>query len=140
MHSKNLRVFAKMILAFASGLLLCSCSYTTPTPLVNGADRVQFMLNEPTHCQRLGEIQGYKLNDYGNLSLQEMRNSAKNDLKNKAYEMNADTLVIIGTDNIGANGGYYTSRSFYYPYDMGFYVPYSYLKEYVIDAIAYKCR
>ena len=69
----------------------------------------------------------------------ELRNSAKNELKNKAYAMGADTLVIIGTDSISAADGFYATRSFY-PYETGFYVPASYPKEYLMDAIAYKCK
>lgn len=119
--------------------LLCACAKTTITPLLNEASVVQFAPNAPSNCVRLGEIQGYKRNTQGNLSLLELRNSAKNELKNKAYAMGADTLVIIGTDSISATDGFYATRSFY-PYETGFYVPASYPKEYLMDAIAYKCK
>lgn len=119
--------------------LLCACAKTTITLLLDEASVVQFAPNAPSNCVRLGEIQGYKRNTQGNLSLLELRNSAKNELKNKAYAMGADTLVIIGTDSISATDGFYATRSFY-PYEMGFYVPASYPKEYLMDAIAYKCK
>lgn len=119
--------------------LLCACAKTTITPLLDEASVVQFAPNAPSNCIRLGEIQGYKRNTQGNLSLLELRNSAKNELKNKAYAMGADTLVIIGTDSISATDGFYATRSFY-PYETGFYVPASYPKEYLMDAIAYKCK
>lgn len=119
--------------------LLCACAKTTITPLLDEASVVHFAPNAPSNCVRLGEIQGYKRNTQGNLSLLELRNSAKNELKNKAYAMGADTLVIIGTDSISATDGFYATRSFC-PYETGFYVPASYPKEYLMDAIAYKCK
>lgn len=119
--------------------LLCACAKTTITPLLDEASVVHFAPNAPSNCIRLGEIQGYKRNTQGNLSLLELRNSAKNELKNKAYAMGADTLVIIGTDSISATDGFYATRSFY-PYETGFYVPASYPKEYLMDTIAYKCK
>lgn len=119
--------------------LLCACAKSSITPLLDEASVVQFAPNAPLNCIRLGEIQGYKRNTQGNLSLLELRNSAKNELKNKAYAMGADTLVIIGTDSISATDGFYATRSFY-PYETGFYVPASYPKEYLMDAIAYKCK
>lgn len=127
-------VFTLIIAAF-----VCACAKTTITPLLDEASVVQFAPNAPSNCIRLGEIQGYKRNTQGNLSLLELRNSAKNELKNKAYAMGADTLVIIGTDSISATDGFYATRSFY-PYETGFYVPASYPKEYLMDAIAYKCK
>lgn len=127
-------VFTLIIAAF-----VCACAKTTITPLLDEASVVHFAPNAPSNCIRLGEIQGYKRNTQGNLSLLELRNSAKNELKNKAYAMGADTLVIIGTDSISATDGFYTTRSFY-PYETGFYVPASYPKEYLMDAIAYKCK
>lgn len=120
-------------------LLLCACS-TKFTTLNTGAQNVAVVLNLPENCQRIGEVDGYKKNDYGDLSLQDIRNSAKNDLKNKAYAMGADTLVIISTEGLNANSGYYAARGMYGLYNEGFYVPYSYTKEYHIEAIAYKCE
>lgn len=93
--------------------LLCACAKSSITPLLDEASVVQFAPNAPSNCVRLGEIQGYKRNTQGNLSLLELRNSAKNELKNKAYAMGADTLVIIGTDSISATDGFYATRSFY---------------------------
>lgn len=119
--------------------LLCACAKSSITPLLDEASVVQFAPNAPSNCVRLGEIQGHKRNTQGNLSLLELRNSAKNELKNKAYAMGADTLVIIGTDSISATDGFYATRSFY-PYETSFYVPASYPKEYLMDAIAYKCK
>ena len=122
-------------------VFVCACATkATITPLVEGASSVQIAISEPTNCVRLGEIEGYRKNANGNLNLQELRTSIKNELKNKAFAMGGDMLVIIGADSISSNGGYYTARGFYYPYDMGFYVPYSYPKEYIMDAVAYKCK
>lgn len=127
-----------LILALVCGLLLAACS-TATTALNSGAQNVAVVLNLSDSCIRVGEVDGYKKNEYGNLSLQDMRNSAKNDLKNKAYAMGADTLVILSSEGLNASGGYYTTRGFYGFYNDGFYMPYSYTKEYHIEAIAYKC-
>ena len=127
-----------IMIALASGLLLSACS-TAMTTLNAGAQNVAVVLNVSANCQRLGEIDGYKRNEHGDLSLQAMRNSAKNDLKNKAHAIGADTLLITSSEGLNANGGYYTARGFYGVYNEGFYVPYSYVKEYHIEAIAYKC-
>ena len=120
-------------------LFFCACSTKMAiTPLETEASGVQIAISEPTNCIRLGEIEGYRKNSHGGLNLQELRASIKNELKNKTHGMGGDTLVIIGADSISSNGGYYSTRSFYHPYD--FYVPYSYPKEYIMDAIAYKCK
>lgn len=126
------------IISLVSGLLLCACS-TATTMLNAGAQNVAVALNVSAQCVRVGEVDGYKRNDHGDLSLQDMRNSAKNDLKNKAHAMGADTLIITSSEGLNAVGGYYTARGFYGIYNEGFYVPYSYIKEYHIEAIAYKC-
>ena len=128
-----------VMLALVCGVLLSACS-TAMTTLNAGAQNVAVVLNVSANCQRIGEVDGYKRNEYGNLSLQEIKNSAKNDLKNKAHAMGADTLVIVSSEGLNANGGYYAARGFYGIYNEGFYIPYAYAKEYHIEAIAYKCE
>lgn len=128
-----------VMLAFVCGVLLSACS-TAMTTLNAGAQNVAVVLNVSANCQRIGEVDGYKRNEHGNLSLQEIKNSAKNDLKNKAHAMGADTLVIVSSEGLNANGGYYAARGFYGIYNEGFYIPYAYAKEYHIEAIAYKCE
>lgn len=128
-----------VMLAFVCGVLLSACS-TAMTTLNAGAQNVAVVLNASANCQRIGEVDGYKRNEHGNLSLQEIKNSAKNDLKNKAHAMGADTLVIVSSEGLNANGGYYAARGFYGIYNEGFYIPYAYAKEYHIEAIAYKCE
>lgn len=128
------------ILVLLAALLFCACAKTGITQLNEGANGVKIVLKEPSDCKRLGEIEGYKRNSNGNLTLQELVNSAKNELKNRAYALGADTLVIILADGSTANGGYYYGRGFYGPYGGGFYAPYSYPKEYIIHAVAFKCE
>ncbi len=128
-----------VMIALVCGVLLSACS-TAMTTLNAGAQNVAVVLNVSANCQRIGEVDGYKRNEHGNLSLQEIKNSAKNDLKNKAHAMGADTLVIVSSEGLNANGGYYAARGFYGIYNEGFYIPYAYAKEYHIEAIAYKCE
>ena len=129
----------QIYLIFALALFSGCTSTAVITPLAYGANAVQIATSEPSHCVRVGEVMGYKKNTNAALSLLDLRISAKNELKNQAYALGADTIVIIGTDTTSSGGGYYATRGFH-PYDMGFYVPNSYPKEYVMDAVAYKCR
>lgn len=100
--------------------LLSGCSSTTQ--LVVGAERVEIITEKPqTHCKRLGEVEGYKYNVGPNLSLKEMQNSAKNDLKNNAFALGADIVEIVSTDSIKAS---MTDKA----------------REYHIQGIAYKCK
>ena len=99
-----------VIIALVCGVVLSACS-TAMTTLNAGAQNVAVVLNVSANCQRIGEVDGYKRNEHGNLSLQEIKNSAKNDLKNKAHAMGADTLVIVSSEGLNANGGYFNRNN-----------------------------
>ena len=100
-------------------LLLSGCSATTQ--LADGAQAVQIVSEKPQNCKRLGEVEGYKYNLGPTLSLKEIQNSAKNDLKNNASALGANVVEIISTDTIKA--------------DMS-----NKPREYHIQGIAYKCE
>lgn len=100
--------------------LLNGCS--SVTQLMAGAEKIELVSEKPqANCKRLGEVEGYKYNTGPSLSLREIQNSAKNDLKNNALAMGADIVEIISTDSIKAS---MTDKP----------------REYHIQGIAYKCR
>lgn len=132
-----MRVFG-LFLGILAAFCLCACSRTAVTALNDGANSVKIAPSAPQNCQNLGEIEGYKRSG-GSLNLQEIINSAKNDLKNKAHALGANTIVIVFADGLSANEGYYTG--FYgRPFGTGYYVPYTYPREYLIQAVAYRCE
>lgn len=132
-----MRVFG-IFLGLLMIFLMTACSRTTMTALNEGANSVKIIPSAPQNCKNLGEIEGYKRSG-GALNLQEMINSAKNDLKNKAHALGANVLVIVFADGFNANDGYYVG--FYgRPFGAGYYMPQSYPREYLIQAVAYKCE
>ena len=113
--------------------LFYGCTFVTP--LNYGAESVEVVLQVPQNCIKLGEVEGYKDNYWGNLSLKEVKNSARNDLKNNAFSMGADTVIIISGDNVNSSGGFYSGGQY-----GGFVATSSTTKEYHIDGMAYKCK
>lgn len=120
---------------FAFCLIFYFCGCTSVTPLNYGAESVEIVLQVPQGCQKLGEVEGYKDNAWENLSLKEIKNSARNDLKNNAFAMGADTVVVFGGDNVNSSSSFYSGGQY-----GGFIATSSKAKEYHIDGIAYKCR
>lgn len=105
---------------------------TPMTELTAGGKRVQIVVKEPQNCKRLGEVEGYKDDVWSTLSLKSLKNSAKNDLKNNAAAMGADTVLLISGDSGGTSGSGVISY--------GVIVSSSHIDEYHIEGIAYKCK
>ena len=123
---KNIFLFA---LLMGGGTLISGC--TMVTPLMSEAQSVRIVLKEPQGCEILGEVEGYKYNTWMDLSLKEMKTSARNDLKNNAYAMGADTVFIISRDSVSGS-----STAFVY----GMAISESQANEYHIEGIAYICE
>jgi len=103
---------------------------TSITTLLPEATNIKIALEEPKECKFLGEVEGYKVNEWENLSLKEMIESAKNDLKNNAYNIGANTVLMLNQANTsGASGGMVGNV----------FVSDSFTKEYHIDGRAYLC-
>lgn len=114
--------------ALVLALLFVAC--TGVTPLLSGANRINVVLEEPKQCRFLGEVSGYKKNQWENLSLKQMIESAKNDLKNNAYKMGANTVLMLNQNRTNSSSGAVV---------YGILISDTYTKEYHIDGRAYIC-
>ena len=109
-------------LANLLGILFALNGCSSVTQLIAGAEKIEIISEKPqANCKRLGEVEGYKYNVGPSLSLREIQNSAKNDLKNNALAMGADVVEVISTDSIKAS---MSDKP----------------REYHIQGIAYKCK
>ena len=101
-------------------LMICGCG--SSTQLSTEAQSIKIALQEPQNCQQLGKIEGYTKSAWSRMSIKDLKNSAENDLKNKAYQLGADTVVITNKD--AYMGDAWTPAA----------------QEYNIEGMAYKCR
>ncbi len=82
--------------------LFFSCS---STKLVEGAEKVRIMQTEPKGCTYLGEVTGNQGNSFtgGLTSNSNLETGARNDMKNKAFEMHGNVIVML-TNRAGVTG------------------------------------
>ncbi|HAE8132428.1 DUF4156 domain-containing protein [Salmonella enterica] len=93
----------KKILVCFAGLALTACSANS---LNYGAEQVRVMTSEPgKECSYLGDITGSQGNFFtgGWTSNSNLEAGARNDLKNKAYKMGGNTVVLL-TQRAGQTG------------------------------------
>ncbi|EAA7243131.1 DUF4156 domain-containing protein [Salmonella enterica] len=93
----------KKILVCFAGLALTACSANS---LNYGAEQVRVMTSEPgKECRYLGDITGSQGNFFtgGWTSNSNLETGARNDLKNKAYKMGGNTVVLL-TQRAGQTG------------------------------------
>ncbi|RAX56504.1 hypothetical protein CCZ01_09275 [Helicobacter monodelphidis] len=119
-------------------LMLAGCS-TQPTLLQEEAKAVQIVYEKPQNCTYLGEVSGYKkqrmLADF-KASLQEMKEYAKNDLRNNAHKKGGNIVFIHQASKNDAQ-----SSSFYLQAG-SVAVPMtgeSYVNEMLIEGLVYHC-
>lgn len=133
---KNSRFVVPFLVATA--LFFTACG--SVTALNSGAQAVRIII-DPAKCEYIGEVQGYKENSWGDLSLKDMRDSAKNELKNAAHALGANAVLITDKDASKSSSGYVTHLGF----GGGFYGGSGYVNtssktsEYHLEGIAYKC-
>lgn len=122
---------------FMASVLLCGC--TKPTLLLPEAKHIAIVHEKPKDCELIGEVDGYKKNSWENLNLKQVRDSARNDIKNNAYAMGADTIHIVGEDKLTSTGGFGVGTSVG---SVGFGSTSSTqaAKEMHIQGFAYKCK
>ncbi len=86
------------------GILFTSCAATV---LNTGADKVRFVQQEPKDCKYLGEATGNQGNFLtgGWTSNENLETGARNELKNKVFEMGGNTVMVL-TNRAGATGSY----------------------------------
>jgi hypothetical protein len=76
-------------------LLCVAC--TSKTALLPEATSVKVVYEKP-NCKLLGKESGHKVDKWGNLSLLEIKESALNELKNKAAKLGGDTLYVMSNE------------------------------------------
>lgn len=93
-------------LVFLSALMLTACSANS---LQHGAEGVRVAHNEPdTSCTYLGDVTGSQGNFFtgGWTSNSNLETGARNDLKNKAWKMGGNVVVLL-TQRAGHTGSAY---------------------------------
>lgn len=79
----------------------CLCMACTPkTELLPQAYHIKTLsqYEKPQNCEFLGREIGQKVDTWGSTSLLNLRESAINDLKNKASKLGGDTLLILNME------------------------------------------
>lgn len=84
-------------------VILCGCLCVVCTPkteLLPQAYHIRTLsqYEKPQNCQFLGREIGQKVDTFGSTSLLNLRESAINDLKNKASNLGGDTLLILNME------------------------------------------
>lgn len=122
---------------FVALILLCGC--TKPTLLMPEAKHIVIVHEKPKDCELIGEVDGYKKNATKHLNLKQVRDSARNDIKNNAYTMGADTIHLIGEDKLTSTGGVITGTSASFT-GSNYFSSTEVAKEIHIHGFAYKCK
>jgi hypothetical protein len=88
----------------AALLLFAGCAAETLKP---GAENVRFFQSEPKGCKYVGETTGNQGNFFtgGWTSNANLETGARNTLKNNAYEMGGNAIVVL-TNRAGQTGSY----------------------------------
>ena len=84
--------------------MLTACAVVELEP---GAQQVRLITHEPQGCQYLGEVTGNQGNMFtgGVTSNANLETGARNDMKNKAYKVGANTVQLL-TNRAGQTGGF----------------------------------
>jgi hypothetical protein len=84
--------------------ILISCAAIKLQP---GAEQVRITTNEPQACQYLGEVTGNQGNFFtgGFTSNANLETGARNDMKNQAHKMGANTVQLL-TNRTGQTGSF----------------------------------
>lgn len=130
---KKTKILAALLVVM---FLLSGCF--KPIHLVSGAESIELISNSalPSECKRLNDIDGYSKDISGIASLKDIKNSAMNDLKNNAFSLGADTVVILSSD-----GGFHNTGGSVFSGGLGVgYIANDSKGEYHIQGVAYKCK
>lgn len=76
------------------GLSFIGCA----TKLLPQAESIVILYEKPQNCKLLGREIGQKIDSWGAMSLLGLRQSATNDLKNKAANLGGDTIFILNME------------------------------------------
>lgn len=94
----------KMLSLIFAVLLSVACSANKIKP---GAERVRFMQSEPKGCKYLGEATGDQGGFFtgGWTSNKNLETGARNELKNQAFDMGGNVIVLL-TNRAGSTGSF----------------------------------
>lgn len=94
----------KKSLLVMAALIIAGCAAEELKP---GANNVRFMQSEPKGCKYVGEATGNQGNFFtgGWTSNENLETGARNTLKNKAFEMGGNVVVML-TNRAGQTGSY----------------------------------
>lgn len=100
----------RRLMLVLSTLLLSACP---AIQIVPGAERIKLTNQEPNGCQSLGEVVGSQGNmiSGGWTSNETLVTGARNDLKNKAFALGANVVVLLTNTTGQASGQYGGSTS-----------------------------
>ncbi len=93
-------LLAAVLTVVVMGMVSCAAMEIKP-----GAAKVLITRTEPKGCEYMGDVTGNQGNSFtgGFTSNANLETGARNDMKNKAYAMGGDTVVIL-TDRAGVTG------------------------------------
>ncbi len=91
-------------------IFLAACS---ANPLIPGAERVRIVTTDPKGCEYLGEATGNQGNFFtgGWTSNANLETGARNEMKNAAYRMGGNTLLILSS-RAGVTGSFNVSNGY----------------------------
>jgi hypothetical protein len=88
--------------------ILCAAAVAgcAAVDLESGAQQVKVVTNEPQGCEYLGEVTGSQGDFFtgGFTSNANLETGARNDMKNRAYKLGANTVQLL-TNRAGQTGG-----------------------------------
>src|SRR3990172_10724938 len=90
-------VSAARALAFLGALLALGATACMPKPLEAGAENVRMVNAAPAGCRRVGTVQGRQggLVTGDMTPARDLDRGARNDLRNEAFALGADTVEIV---------------------------------------------
>lgn len=84
----------KLLVLIFSVLFFVGCA----TKLSPQAENIALLYEKPQNCRLLGREIGQKVDSWGAMSLLDLRQSATNDLKNKAASLGGDTIFVLNME------------------------------------------
>lgn len=84
----------KSLVLILTALLFVGCA----TKLSPQAENIALLYEKPQNCKLLGREIGQKVDSWGAMSLLKLRQSAINNLKNKAANLGGDTIFILNME------------------------------------------
>ncbi|RDU73174.1 DUF4156 domain-containing protein [Helicobacter aurati] len=118
----------------------CIAFHDPQTTLLQEAQHIVIVYEKPDNCKMLGEVDGFKKNTWGGLDLKQIKDSAKNDMKNNASAMGADTIFVVSEDKLTSSNEVISGKKNTNDSIFGSRTREEIVKEIHIQGTAYKCK